>query len=114
MSFKDLEENIKKALDDYKLEEERKAAKVAEKAARRQAKIKRAGRPPLYRPDKPQAFVIKVVINARFNVGDSLGELTELVYLIPTMSSLEAELEAIKLAKDCGFVWRGTVSVSKM
>lgn len=114
MSFKDLESSISKALQEYREAEERKAGKIEQKAARREERIRKESRPPLYRPDAPQRYIVKVVINARMKVGDTLGELVELVYLIPTLSTTVAELESIKLAKDAGFVWRGTVSVEQI
>ena len=114
MSFKDLESSISKALQEYREAEEKKAGKIAQKVARREERLRKESRPPLYRPDAPQRYIVKVVINARMKIGDTLGELVELEYLIPTLSTTVAELEAIKLAKDGGFVWRGTVSVDQI
>lgn len=114
MSFKDLEQSIAKALSDFKRAEMAVEEKREAKRARREDRIRRASRPPLYIPDAPQKYIIKVVIGARQQVGDALGPLVELEYLIPTLSTTVAELEAIKLARDSGFVWRGTVSVEQI
>lgn len=113
MSFLELEQNIRDALDAYNAERQRKAKKKGEKKERSAFKKAKSERAPMYRPDAP--FKMRVVLNLRRKYADgSLGELIEQHYDIATFGETAAEHEARAQARADGFAWRGTVSVEPL
>ncbi len=110
MSFTQLEAQIRAWAD---LEAYAAANRETAQKIRAFEKAKRK-RPPMYRPDtRPVCHTIIVTLNVREQTPEGLGELTEAIYPIRTISEAEAEMQAKQQAKIAGFVWRGTVSIER-
>jgi len=111
MSYKDLEKEISGWIEAEKATLLRKVEAKAYKAMRKSFSKAKAERPPMFRPDRPVKFTKVVVLNVRYIRGADMGKLVQREYSVETLSETVAELEAIRLAKEAGYIWRGTVEI---
>lgn len=109
MSFKDLELEIAQwveaGLYQAKMKREAEARKEYERNKRK--------RPPLYIPDRAPRYDTIVKLNVRRASEGNTGDLLTVSYTVDTISETQAEIEAKKLAKADGYMWRGTVSIKR-
>lgn len=112
MSFADWEARRKEqqALELALIEWEHEQAVAQAELVRAEKRLKqmKRNRPAMFRPDAPVVFLIHVTMNARPLAG---GELQEVTVGVPTMSEVEAELQARTQLKALGFCWRGVVRI---
>lgn len=113
MSYKDWEamQRFEAELKAAQIEWEHKqaVAKADLKRATKRLKEMKKARGAVYRPDRPIRYSVEVVLNVRR--AGAHGVLFELRLTITgTMSETQAEVEAVRQAKELGYVWRGTVS----
>jgi len=111
MSFKDLESSIKAQLAEFEAALRAKTEKQLEKEARKRRRKNAEKRG--YTPEAPIRYQLEVTLNLREVKDGKLGDLLEVAFVIPTISEVEAELEAIRRAKLAGMIWRGTVSITR-
>lgn len=108
MSYKDLEAEIARWANLEAFAAQQKAETEAHKAY-----LKRKAKWPVKHRPEPVCFQIEVTLNVRQKDEAGLGELTEAIYVVTTLSEVEAELQAKAQAKAAGFVWRGTVATKR-
>lgn len=116
MSYKDLEAEIKAWAN---LEQHAKEQKVLAEEKKRQAKRdKRAAKltapltaKPVTEVQKPVTYRKYVLLELRDQTDRVWGDLIRAGYTVDAMSDTDAELQAIKLAKDDGYAWAATVSI---
>lgn len=111
MSFKDLEQSIQEQLKAFEAELRAKAEKQMAKEHRR--RLRKNAEKRGSRPEAPVRYELEVILNLREMMNGKLGDLMEVSFIIPTISEVEAELEAIKRARLAGLIWRGTVSITR-
>jgi len=114
MSYKEwedarrFEENLKLAQIEW--EHKQAVAKADLKRAKKRLKEMKKSRPAMYRPDRPIDYTVEVVLMVR-PFGLHVDRPFELTFRISgLMSETQAEVEAVRQAKNSGYIWRGTVS----
>lgn len=86
VSFKDLENGIRRRVEAAQAAARKIAERRAYKARRTELNKKKAARPPMYRPDAPPKYTKVVVLNVRKIRGPELGDLEEREYRVSTVS----------------------------
>lgn len=116
MSYKDLEAEIRAWAN---LEQHAKEQKVLAEEKKRQAKRdKRAAKltapltaKPATEVQKPVTYRKYVLLELRDQTDRVWGDLIRAGYTVDAMSDTDAELQAIKLAKEDGYAWAATLSI---
>lgn len=116
MSYKDLEAEIKAwaNLEQHAKNQKEQAqeSKREQKRLKREAKQKAPLTPkPVVHVEKPVTYRKYVLLEYRDQNDRVWGDLKRAGYTVDAMSDTDAELQAIKLAKEDGYAWDSTVSI---
>jgi hypothetical protein len=124
MSFKDLEAEIARWAELERFAAQRQAEVRARKEYKRLKNKRLALRGPAYRPERLPRYkkAVTLLVTPRVPLpahrfrtrNEWADQSTTIVYEIEVLASVEAELQAIKMATACGYVWLKTLSVVEL
>lgn len=116
MSYKDLEAEIRAWANlEQHAKQQRELAQESKREQKRQKREAKQRAPltpkPVVNVEKPVTYHKYVLLEVRDQTDRVWGDLIRAGYTVDAMSDTDAELQAIKLAKDDGYAWAATLSI---